>query len=312
MKHLSKDAMVNKGYSRAILFILLLSCFSWAACEKVVHINLKSGGQKLVVEGTIETGYPPIIRLSKSIGFFSNINLQTLSDAYVHNALVTVSDGQRSFNLKEYHYDTSGLSLYFYSVDSADPQTFTFLGQPGRSYSLSIQYEGKTYQSTTSIPFPKPLDSLWAITPPPEEMPENHPNSRILYAQYTDPDTPGNHVRYFTKVNQGPFLASLNSVYDDELVNGKTVQIPLLAGFQKMDTINAKTFGYFYKGDTVVVKWSAIDKGVFNFWQTLEYSYSASGNPFASPVEISTNISGGALGVWSGYGSSFDTLVISQ
>lgn len=297
----------------ARLFIpLLLICLFTASCEKEVKFNLQNGGSKIVVEGVIETGMPPVVKLSGSIGFFSKIDLQTLADAYVHDAEISVSDGQQTVQLKEYELSESGYATYFYSVDTANPQAMAFRGMPGKTYGLTIQYAGKTYTSSTAIPYPKPLDSLWAEVPVPEDMPEDYPDSRVLYTQYTDPDTPGNRERYFVKRNSEDFLAPYYSTENDELINGSTVRMPLNSGFNKMDSINPETFGYFYKGDTVVIKWCAIDKSVYDFWQTLEFSYGASGNPFASPVEISTNIKGGALGVWAGYGSTFDTLVISQ
>lgn len=313
MKHSDNEPLAASRLHSSIKYLFLLAAsLILASCEKEVKFNLKSEASKLVVEGVIETGMPPLVRLSKSIGFFSKIDLQTLSDAYVHQAEITVSDGSQTVALKEYHLTQGSISLYFYSVDTASQQALLFIGTPGKTYQLSIKYGGKTYQSQTSIPFPKPLDSIWAVAPPASEMPKDYPDSRLLYAQYTDPDTPGNRIRYFTKRNSGPFLPAFYSVYDDEIINGTTIQIQMPAGYQKMDTFNLQTYGYFYKGDTVVVKWCSIDKNVFNFWRTLEYSYGATGNPFSTPVEVSTNISGGALGVWAGYGATYDTLVISN
>lgn len=309
---LSDKEPLSKNKNSAFRFLPLLAgaMLLLASCEKEVKFNLKNEGQKLVVEGGIETGTPPVVQLSKSIGFFNQVDLQTLADAYVHDAVVSVSDGIQSVSLKEYHFEQDGFSLYFYSIDTADAQALQFHGAPGKTYSLSINYDGKTYTSKTTIPFPKPLDSLWAVAPPPEEMPEDYPDSRQLFAQYTDPDTPGNRVRYFTKRNNNELLPPLYSVYDDAIINGTTIEIQLSAGFQKMDSLDIETFGYFYKGDTVVVKWCAIDKSVFDFWQTLEFSYGSSGNPFSSPVEVTTNIKGGALGIWAGYGTTYDTLII--
>lgn len=291
--------------------LLVICCIGLlSSCEKDVDFRLRPGADKVVVEGTIETGLPPYVFLTKSIGFFSNMDWNTLANAFLHDAVITVSDGSRSVTLKEYPFFHNGASFYLYTVDSADIQALTFRGVAGKTYRLQIDYAGKTYTSGTNIPFPVSLDSLWALPPPPEEMPEDYPDSRLLYAQYTDPDTPGNRVRYFTQRNGSPFLAPLYSVYDDAIINGTSVQIQLPSGFNKMDSINRETFGYFYKGDTVVVKWCSIGKPVFDFWRTLEYAYGSTGNPFASPVEVSTNISGGALGVWAGYGSAYDTLVI--
>lgn len=313
MRHSDKEQLrTNRLFSFGKLSLILFTFLLITSCEKEVKFNLKNEGSKLVVEGAIETGMPPFVKLSKSIGFFSKVDLKTLSDAFVHNAIITVSDGAQIVSLKEYKLTSFRVPFYFYSVDTTDPQALHFLGIPGRTYKLTIKFDGKTYTSKSGIPFPKPLDSIWATAPPPAEMPQGFPNSRLLYAQYTDPDTPGNRVRYFTKRNSEPFLPAFYSVYDDEIINGTTIQIPMPAGFQKMDSFNLDTYGYFYKGDTVVVKWCSIDKNVFNFWRTLEYSYGATGNPFSSPVEVSTNITGGALGVWAGYGTTYDTLVISR
>lgn len=297
----------------SLLFLLALcSALFFSACEKEVKFDLGPSAEKVVVEGTIETGIPPYVVLTKSFGFFSRIDLSTLSNAFLHQARITVSDGSKSFVLREYEFTQNGSSVFVYSVDSSDINALLFRGEPGKTYSLKIEYNGKTYESSTTIPYPKALDSIWAEAPLPEEIPKDHPNSMILFAQYTDPDTLGNRVRYFTKTNDEPFLAPYYSVNDDALVNGTRIKIRLYAGFDRMDTINRETFGYFEKGDTVIVKWSAIDKGVFDFWRTLEFSYAANGNPFASPVHITSNISNGALGVWAGYGNTFDTLVIPQ
>lgn len=296
----------------AIFIMMLLSVICLLSCEKEVNFDLGTSAEKVVVEGTIETGLPPYVFLTKSIGFFSKVDLNTLGNSFIHGAKITVSEGTYSFVLREYQVNNSGVTFSFYTVDSSDLNALAFTGQAGKSYHLNIEYNGKSYTSTTTIPMPKALDSLWAEAPKPEEMPEHYPNSMLLFARYTDPDTLGNRVRYFTKRNSEAFLSPYYSVYDDAIINGTRVDIQLSAGFNRMDTINLETFGYFYKGDTVVVKWSSIDLQVFDFWRTLEFSYGSTGNPFSSPVKVTSNISNGALGVWAGYGNTYDTLIIPQ
>ncbi len=186
----------------------------------------------------------------------------------------------------------------------------SFVGVMGKTYGLNITLAGKEYTSVTTIPFVKPLDSLWAEPPPPEDVNEEYPGLMRLFGSYTDPDTMGNRIRYYTRKNSEGYLPPYYSVYDDAIINGTRIKVQIDAGFNKMDTINRETFGYFYKGDTVMVKWSAIDQGVFDFWRTLEFSYGSTGNPFTTPVAITNNISGGALGVWAGYGASSLTYII--
>jgi len=297
-------------YKLPVLSIGWFFILAFSSCEKEVNLKLKPGDAKVVVEGSIEVGLPPIVLLTKTIDFFSKIDQNTLKDAFLHDAVITVSNAMQTITLKEYQIEYSGIPYYFYSIDSTSAQAFNFKGQFGQTYKLKIEYEGRIYESTTTIPFCKPLDSLWALPPLPSEMPEDYPNSMLLYAQYTDPDTLGNRVRYFTKKNSEAFLPPSFSTYDDAIVNGTTVQIGITAGLNRADTFDRNTYGYFYKGDTVVVKWSSIDKDVFDFWRTLEFSALSTGNPFSSPIEVSTNISGGALGVWAGYGNTYDTLII--
>jgi hypothetical protein len=295
-----------------ISLVMLTVSVYLLSCEKEVNFDLGTSAEKVVVEGTIETGLPPYVFLTKSIGFFSKVDLSTLSNSFIHGAKITVSDDTKSFVLREYQVNNSGYNFSFYTVDSADLAALAFRGTVGKSYKLKIEYNGKVYESTTTIPAPKPLDSLWAQAPKPEEMPDDYPNSMLLFARYNDPDTLGNRIRYFTKRNSEQFLAPYYSVNDDAIINGSQIDIQLNAGFDRMDTIDFQTFGYFYKGDTVIIKWSSIDKGVFDFWRTLEFSYGSTGNPFAAPVQVTSNISGGALGVWAGYGNTYDTLVIPQ
>lgn len=299
-----------KNVCVVLFFFCVLLLFT--SCEKEVSFDLGPTSEKIVVEGTIESGLPPIVRLSKSIGFFSKIDLNTLSGTFLHGATITVSDGSTVVNLKEYSLQLDTLSFYFYSVDTSNSTAFEFKGEVGKTYTLKIEYEGKTYESTTRIPELIPLDSIWAQAPPEEEMPEEYPNSMQLFVRYTDPPQMGNKARYFTSRNNNPFLPPFYSVYDDQVINGTTIDIQLDAGFNKMDSLDFETYGYFYKGDTVILKWCSIDDKVFDFWRTLEFSYGSTGNPFSSPVEVSSNISNGALGVWQGYGVTYDTLYIPQ
>ena len=135
----------------------------------------------------------------------------------------------------------------------------------------------------------------------------------LMYVKFKDPDTPGNYLRYFTKRNEELFLPGLNSVYEDDIINGTMIDsLNLLAGYDHSKDPDFDSLGVFFRGDTVVLRWCAIDKGVFDFFRTFEYATGTVGNPFASPVNVQTNIKGGALGVWAGYGSSYTVAVVPK
>ena len=295
----------SKLWREIFLFFLLLFFFG---CEKNIDFSLKKKEPKLVVEATIENGQPPVVFLSNSLDFFSRISPQILASSVVHNADVYVSNGSKTHKLKEYAVPlTGGYSLAYYSLDSANLNT-AFTGELNKSYSLRIVAGGKEYTATTTIPrISKRIDSVWYKAGPPQL----DTNKVIVVGRFTDPPGYGDYVRYFTRRNSGPFLPGLNSAFDDLFVDGTTYELQLPAGVDRNQTIKEDD-QFFNKGDTVTIKLSNIDKGTYDFWRTMEFSYQSVGNPFSTPTKVLGNIANDALGYFGGYASQYRTLVIRR
>jgi uncharacterized protein DUF4249 len=294
--------------SRLISFITGVALLFLASCEKEVHINLGTTSSHLVVQGAIETGLPPYVILTSTIGFFSTVDQTTLQNSFVHNAVIKVACGNKTVNLIEYALDTGmGNKFYVYSVDTANLGNI-MLGQVDSFYTLTIISNGQTYTSVTKIPNPKGVDSMWFARP--TFVDDKTPDSAMqLFVNYSDPDTIGNYVQYFTQRDGGLFFRS--QIFSDELVNGKPVKnLGLFAGFDPTVKANGDSLSYFYPGEKVTLKWAEIDKSVYTFWNTYGFAQSAVGNPFASPINIQSNISNGALGVWEGLGSVLTTRIV--
>jgi hypothetical protein len=291
-------------YAVVACLLLLVSC------EKEVNIKLDDGKSRIVVEGAIETGLPPYVFLTKSIGYFAKIDLTTLQNSFIHNAIVKVSDGVKTITLREYSADTgsNGNKFYFYSIDTALAPSEWILGEVEKNYTLTIESDGQTYTAVTKIPNPTILDSV--RTTHPSIIPDKNPDARQIKVYFKDPDTLGNYVRYFTKRNSEPYYPGLNSVYPDELINGTQFETTLAAGENRNGTLSFDSLGFFHPGDTVTLKWCAIDKGVYDFYSTFEFAIGTIGSPFASPIKVKTNVNNNALGVWAGYGSTYTTLII--
>jgi hypothetical protein len=302
--------MHSTCFNNRFLFIATIALlFTLVSCEKEVHINMSSTAPRLVVQGAIETGVYPYVFLTSTIGFFEKVDLSTLEKSFIHGADVKVSNGSKTITLREYSFDTGSSSkFYLYSIDTADLAN-AFVGEEGKSYTLTITYDGKTYTSVTKVPAAKNIDSMWFNIPLFKNS-KTPDSARQLFVNFTDPDTPGNYIRYYTSKNYEQFIAS--DQFNDEVVNGKPLtEIPLYAGFETTDNNdNEDSLRYFYPGDTVILKWSSIDKRVYNFWNSFAYAQNSLGNPFASPINLQTNMSNGALGIWGGYGSVYDTLVV--
>ncbi len=295
-----------------------LAVIMLASCEKEVNIHLNDGTKKIVVEGVIDSGEVPYVTLTRSIGFFDKIDLGSVE--YIH-AQVTVTDitTAKSIVLKEYTIDTvfNGNTFHFsiYGPDFLDPDAAAFKGEPGHVYKLHILDNLQEYESYAMIPGNVGLDSLWV-----EPVPGREDSFSVLKAIYNDPDTFGNCVRLQTRTNRFVktgepelFYSAFSSVYTDNIINGTKINLDIDLGFDHTKNYSRQeyqTIGYVRKGDTVTVKWSAIDKHVFTFWETLSFSEGSVGNPFASPVQVQGNVKG-ALGVWGAYHSKYYTLIDS-
>ncbi len=282
-----------------------------------MDINLSSKDKLIVVEGVIETDQLPYVSLTNSIGFFDKIDLNAID--YIHQAQIEVLDlnTNQKITLREYNIDTTigseTFSFNLYGPDISDPVAMNFKGQVDHSYKLSILSEGKTYEGIAKIPVPPPLDSVWI-----EPVPGRESEFAGLKALYNDPDSLGNAVRIETLLKKKNktgeaerFLTSFNSVYDDGIINGTRIPLSIDLGYDKSKQYNQdefQTLGYLQRGDTVTLKWSAIDRGVFKFWELLAISAGSVGNPFASPTKVQGNVKG-ALGVWSAFSPIYYTVV---
>jgi hypothetical protein len=292
------------------VFLFTAVCFT--SCEKEIKFNLNTGEEKLVVQGEIEDGGPPFVVLTKTMGFFEKIDLTALENAFIHDAVVTVSNGTKTITLVEYALDTggTGAKFYVYTVDTSNLNNI-MLGEFEKFYTLNIKYNNKEYTAQTKIPNVKGVDRMYrgeiAIPGGPNEPPADAVG---LYIDVVDPDTTGNYIRYFTKRNDEQF-------YPVEVASAEKLGI----GAQYLDSI-AIGFGYdpslpdssdlIYPkiGDSVTLKWCSVDKYVYDFWDSYTFAVASVGNPFASPINLPTNISNGALGIWAGYGTSYISIKI--
>jgi hypothetical protein len=282
--------------------------FFLISCEKNIYFDLHQTPDVLVVDASIENGQPPVVVITKSTDYYSNISPEILAKSFVHNADVRVSNGIVTHKLKEYFVDsTGGYKIWFYSIDTTNAAT-AFVGQFNTAYLLKINSEGKEYTATTTIPtLAKKPDSLWW-----KPAPFSKDTTKVIVmTRSTDPPGLGNYIRYYTKRNTGPFLPGENSVYDDQFIDGTTYEVPVDPGIDRNNKIPFDD-NYFKRGDTVTAKLCNIDKVTYKFWSTMEFAYGSIGNPFSSPNKVAGNISNGALGAFCGYAGFYKTLIIPK
>ena len=314
------------------LILLPLVVLGLSACEKEITVDLPKTEQKLVVEGTIEPGQPPIVLLTRTESYFDPLDASTFSNLFVRNAVVTVSDGITTLPLSQLCSsaipdslidevaELTGLDpdllaaadICLYST--LDPALF---GVVGRTYHLDIQAEGKSLSSSTTIPNPVPLDSLWFRL---DETIDDNDSLGYIWTRLTDPDTVGNNYRWSARristyddgsVKDASFIAPLGSTFNDDFFNGLSFDFFALRGsspFSTADDDDNEERNYFKREDTVVVKFISLGAAEYEFYRTFESNVLNSGDLFASPANVRSNIQGG-LGVWAGLGVAYDTLV---
>ncbi|MBL7985659.1 MAG: DUF4249 family protein, partial [Flavobacteriales bacterium] len=83
------------------IILLALAAPAFISCEKEVDVDLPETDPKLVVEGVIENGLPPIVILTRTQSYFAPTSLSSIAGIFVKDAVITVSDGSNTVTLQE-------------------------------------------------------------------------------------------------------------------------------------------------------------------------------------------------------------------
>ena len=279
-------------------------------CQKEIEVELPDYERKIVIEGSIECGEPAMVIVSRSVPYFSTIDIETLmNDVFIRDAEVTVTSSTGQTEQLTFMLNPESPVYMAYTGHS-------LLGEPGKSYTLTVRYKDKEYTATTSMPEPIRLDSAWlAFRDPSDTM----PTSRI---QLTDRAHTHDYYMFRIKVHGKKlhdrlWVTSLPVAFDDATFNGLTVNYEILRAnpsslFMAEMTDEEKEEYYritYRKGDTVYIKTSLIDYDAFQYWSAMSYELAVGQNPFMSPAPVPCNISGeNIIGNWTAFASTVDTL----
>jgi hypothetical protein len=323
-----------------LFFFFFAIAVALVSCEKEITVDLPTTAPKVVVEGTIEQGQPPLVLLSWSQGYFEPTNIESLQNAYIRDAEVIVSNGTDTIPLdilcaSDLTPEQLELAAEFIGIDAAvlaslDICVYTsfdpaLVGQVNTEYTLWVNKDEHRLNAKTKINNLVFLDSLWFFIP----NEDGGDSLGFIGGILNDPDTAGNAYRWYAKrINKYPnnfediewrgrqkdpnYIAPIGSVFDDEFFNGLNFEFAYYRGSEltstKIDDRNEER-GYFKRGDTVAVRGCVIDRAAFAFISSLEDQVSSTGSPFALPYNLESNIQGGGLGAWIGYGAVYDTVI---
>jgi hypothetical protein len=327
---------VKKQSKYLLMIVSLIGGLIGASCTKDLTGGIPSFGTSIVVDGNIETNRPPIVILTRSTKVFGDLNVNNIASFLLHGATMymTVDSNPTQIPLQEIClqslsipdsqklqllqslgilvYDSSKVpDICAYSLPFSELITYANTGScpdcgvEGHRYNLNIKYNGQTITSYTTIPYATGIVGLSIRAVP-------HVDSLVnVLATINVPATYGNFIRYWTKRNEEPFYTSLTgSVYDNLILAGQTISLPVQRGEPSYITNpDPNTFGYFWKGDTVTVKWASIDSRTYDFFNTIEND--GGGSPFSSYIRVKSNVVGdSAIGIWAGYGAKYYSIIV--
>jgi hypothetical protein len=298
-------------YSIVVFFLLF-------SCTKEVKIDIPGYKEKLVIDGNIEAGMPAIVLISRTNDIYSPTNLDAYLNGFISGATVVISDGTTTDTLTEICTDnlppgTEQIAASFFGIPIESLVnlhlcayvSLNITGQVGKTYNLTVSYDNKTYTSSTRIYNPTQLDSLYW------KPQGNLAGYGFSWAKLSDPAGFSDSYKWEVKyIGQNTFSKPFNPYFNDKFFDGLSFEF----GYENPMSFNDSTVedqykGYFKQGDTIVVKFSKLGQKEYQFFEKKYNQIYSGGNPFATPTNIPTNITGGALGIWVGYSPWYDTLI---
>ena len=243
-------------------------------CQQVVSIDLNTANPRVVVEGNIKDQPGPYTVVLSMTGSYFDTTLATPS---ISHAQVVITD-----NLG--NCDTLKESI------SGTYQSSRLLGVSGRTYTLSVNADGKEYMATSSMPTKVFIDSLYVL--PRHEF--GGESGYDIYVTFKDPPELGNYYRINARSSAVIPADSIDGrryrLFTDKLTNGNEMTERIRAG----RNVNI--------GDTITIELCSIDKASYDYFHTLSDILSSDRSPTSlSPANPNSNISGDALGYFAAY-----------
>lgn len=256
---------------KKLLLLSIASIGLLASCQKVIDVDLNSKDPQIVIEGNItDQPGPYVVSVTKTVNFSESNSFPGVS-----GATVTIADDL-------------GNSETLTELSPGIYQTSTTQGSPGRTYTLTVVTDGKTYTAQSKMPANIPLDSLLL------EPNFSFGSPYYIIPLFQDPAGQGNRYRAVEWINRernnGIFL--FDDLYSDGLMNGQ----PILDFTTEIAS-----------GDTIDVELQCIDQPVFKYFYSLEQTVSGQ---TGAPANPESNFSNHALGYFSAHTVSRKSVVI--
>lgn len=273
-----------------ILFLFVLIALS---CSKD-DFSEQSIESKIVVEGWIEEGDYAQVLLSSSIPVTDVIDSTNVLNHVIRSAKITISDGLNSEVLRVKNDKNRVPPFVYFGSD--------LKGEPGKEYSLKIEYLNRIVQAVTTIPKSVKLNSAEYIKKNPTDT------TGYIFVKFDDPPGEKNYYQIATKIDvtEPVFVPAFYGNLDDKNFTSSSISVQVNRGILLFP--KTKFTPYFADGDLIYVKLRTQNKEALDFWNSWQNEIVNSKNPiYPSNTSLKSNIKGG-IGIWAGYGQS--TLIV--
>lgn len=259
-----------------ISIIALVGLLAFTACEETVTIDPKQVDPVTVIEGQVtDQTQRHYVRVTQTVDFYSNKGPEPVS-----NATVMVKDDEGHVYNYVYSYDGTDKGNGYYISENA------FTGQVGTTYTLTVSFDGKSYEATDKLLPVTAIDSLEVTINEDEfEDPEDEGYFYEILFYAKEPQDREDYYLFKFYRNDSLLLEDETDIYfsDDEVLAENIDGIP--------------TAGFYKEGDTARVEMYSLTKQAFIYYNDLVNLLKSDGGMFGSPpVNPRTNLNNGAMG----------------
>lgn len=267
---------------KRFIFPILLLCLSlsFTGCEEVIDVDLNESDPKLVVDARLDVDRELIeVKLTRTTSYFA-----AESPSAVEDALVTV----RFAGGSDIPLANQGNGLY------SAPATVN----EGQELIMTILDRGQEHVASTVVPVAIFPDSLTTEFFEPNSF---FDGGSIVRIQFQEPAGRDDFIRVRLWANGEEYTGSDNIVVESGvLADGQYVDYPVFLDF-------------FQPGDSVTVVLQSITEATYDYYLTLQdITQNQGGGNTAAPANPTTNIVGGALGLWDVHHADTISIVITE
>ena len=294
---MSRQVFSAKKYTnskdKVLLFIIAVS-LTFSCRQEFIKPN--ENKSYIVVDGWIENDKPAYIILTRNTPYFTIVDSSSFINLIINIAKVTVSDGENTEVCTLGRRDDLFPPFVY--------RTTEMRGETGKTYHLEVILRDTVLTATTFIPEIPQIDTAWFEIEPPND------SLGTIKLKFTDDNDTKNYYRILTRNldEEGTRYIPVMSSAVDDIYFEKAVNVyPLFKG--QDSPVDDPADIYYKTGDRISIKLCSVDRESYQFWRAYQYESINAVNPFASSnIDVTGNIVGEGIGIWSGEGASYYTI----